>query len=66
MATLISLILLTMNLATFNGLRTNPLALCCTLLKGVFFRLKEMCGDKGLVLQWCDQLRVLQHHAIGG
>ncbi|KAK7300884.1 hypothetical protein RJT34_11735 [Clitoria ternatea] len=29
-------------------------------------RLKEICGDKGLVLPWCDQLRVLKHHAIGG
>ncbi|XP_028214873.1 UDP-glycosyltransferase 87A1-like isoform X2 [Glycine soja] len=29
-------------------------------------RLKDICGDKGLILQWCDQLRVLQHHAIGG
>ncbi|TKY56527.1 UDP-glycosyltransferase 87A1 [Spatholobus suberectus] len=29
-------------------------------------RLKEMCGDRGLVLGWCDQLRVLQHPAIGG
>ena len=28
-------------------------------------RLKDICGDKGLVLQWCDQLRVLQHHSIG-
>ncbi|XP_027333151.1 UDP-glycosyltransferase 87A1-like isoform X2 [Abrus precatorius] len=29
-------------------------------------RLKELCGDSGLVLPWCDQLRVLQHPAIGG
>ncbi|KAL2975813.1 hypothetical protein AAZX31_14G183600 [Glycine max] len=29
-------------------------------------KLKEMCGDRGLVLAWCDQLRVLQHHSIGG
>ena len=29
-------------------------------------RLKEICGDKGLVLSWCDQLRVLLHPAIGG
>ncbi|KAI4315931.1 hypothetical protein L6164_023960 [Bauhinia variegata] len=29
-------------------------------------RLKEICGDVGLVLAWCDQLRVLLHPAIGG
>ncbi|MED6143926.1 hypothetical protein PIB30_010283 [Stylosanthes scabra] len=29
-------------------------------------KLKEICGDRGLVLPWCDQLRVLSHHAIGG
>ncbi|KAL2317441.1 hypothetical protein Fmac_031317 [Flemingia macrophylla] len=29
-------------------------------------RLKELCGDRGLVLAWCDQIRVLQHPAIGG
>ncbi|XP_054799088.1 UDP-glycosyltransferase 87A1-like [Prosopis cineraria] len=33
-------------------------------------RLGEICGDvddkKGLVLEWCEQLRVLMHDAIGG
>lgn len=31
-------------------------------------RLKDLCGDqkKGLVVAWCDQLRVLRHPAIGG
>ncbi|KAF7816165.1 UDP-glycosyltransferase 87A1-like isoform X1 [Senna tora] len=29
-------------------------------------RLKEICGNMGLVLGWCDQLRVLRHGAIGG
>ncbi|XP_028804887.1 UDP-glycosyltransferase 87A1-like [Neltuma alba] len=29
-------------------------------------RLREICGDKGLVIEWCDQLRVLLHEAIGG
>ncbi|RDY02562.1 UDP-glycosyltransferase 87A1, partial [Mucuna pruriens] len=29
-------------------------------------RLREMCGDRGLVLGWCEQFRVLQHHAVGG
>lgn len=27
---------------------------------------KEMCGDKGLIVPWCDQLRVLMHRAVGG
>ncbi|XP_061365646.1 UDP-glycosyltransferase 87A1-like [Gastrolobium bilobum] len=34
--------------------------------RGETSRLKEMCGDMGLVLPWCDQMRVLQHPAIGG
>ncbi|XP_028792427.1 UDP-glycosyltransferase 87A1, partial [Neltuma alba] len=29
-------------------------------------KLNETCGDLGLVLPWCDQLRVLSHPAIGG
>lgn len=29
-------------------------------------RLKEICGDNGLVVTWCDQLRVLSHPSIGG
>ncbi|XP_058747935.1 UDP-glycosyltransferase 87A1-like [Vicia villosa] len=29
-------------------------------------RLKQMCGNMGLVLEWCDQLRVLSHSSIGG
>ena len=29
-------------------------------------RLKEICGSKGLVVTWCDQLRVLSHSSIGG
>ncbi|KAM3739984.1 hypothetical protein ACB098_08G064700 [Castanea mollissima] len=29
-------------------------------------RLKEVCGDMGLVVPWCDQLRVLSHSSIGG
>ncbi|KAI9117993.1 hypothetical protein K1719_010325 [Acacia pycnantha] len=28
-------------------------------------KLKEICGEKGLVVEWCDQLRVLSHPAIG-
>ncbi|XP_051113185.1 UDP-glycosyltransferase 87A2-like [Andrographis paniculata] len=29
-------------------------------------RLQERCGDAGKVVQWCEQLRVLCHTAIGG
>ncbi|KAL4387193.1 hypothetical protein GQ457_09G026800 [Hibiscus cannabinus] len=29
-------------------------------------RLKEHCGDTGLVVPWCDQLKVLCHPSIGG
>jgi len=29
-------------------------------------RLKEVCGDMGLVVSWCDQLRVLAHSSTGG
>ncbi|KAK6163691.1 hypothetical protein DH2020_000555 [Rehmannia glutinosa] len=29
-------------------------------------RLQEMCGEKGLVVDWCDQLRVLCHPSVGG
>lgn len=29
-------------------------------------RLKQSCGDMGLVVPWCDQLRVLCHPSVGG
>ena len=29
-------------------------------------RLKESCGDLGLVVPWCDQLKVLCHSSVGG
>ncbi|XP_050289404.1 UDP-glycosyltransferase 87A1-like isoform X2 [Quercus robur] len=29
-------------------------------------RLNEVCGDMGLVVPWCDQLKVLSHSSIGG
>lgn len=28
--------------------------------------LKDKCGDKGIVVPWCDQLKVLSHSSIGG
>ncbi|KAK4492197.1 hypothetical protein RD792_002996 [Penstemon davidsonii] len=29
-------------------------------------RLQEICGEKGLVVDWCDQLSVLCHSSVGG
>lgn len=34
--------------------------------RGETCRLKEICVDMGLVVPWCDQLRVLSHSSIGG
>ncbi|WVY92021.1 hypothetical protein V8G54_037535 [Vigna mungo] len=34
--------------------------------RGEASRLKQICGDNGLVVTWCDQLRVLCHPCIGG
>ncbi len=34
--------------------------------RGEASRLKESCGDKGFVVPWCDQLRVLCHPSVGG
>lgn len=34
--------------------------------RGETSRLKEMCGEKGMMVDWCDQLRVLLHSSIGG
>ncbi|KAI7741908.1 hypothetical protein M8C21_008890 [Ambrosia artemisiifolia] len=34
--------------------------------RGETSRLKEICGDNGMVVEWCDQLRVLLHSSIGG
>ncbi|CAJ1970677.1 unnamed protein product [Sphenostylis stenocarpa] len=28
--------------------------------------LKDKCGDNGMVVPWCDQLKVLSHSSIGG
>ncbi|KAM3739985.1 hypothetical protein ACB098_08G064800 [Castanea mollissima] len=30
------------------------------------YKLKEVCGNMGLIVPWCDQLRVLSHSSIGG
>lgn len=29
-------------------------------------KLKEVCGNMGLIVPWCNQLRVLSHSSIGG
>ncbi|KAF8397208.1 hypothetical protein HHK36_016116 [Tetracentron sinense] len=34
--------------------------------RGETSRLQEACGEMGLVVPWCDQLRVLSHPSIGG
>ncbi|RHN56621.1 putative crocetin glucosyltransferase [Medicago truncatula] len=34
--------------------------------RGEATRLKEICGHMGLILEWCNQLRVLSHSSIGG
>ncbi|PWA39989.1 UDP-glucuronosyl/UDP-glucosyltransferase [Artemisia annua] len=34
--------------------------------RGETSHFKEMCGEKGMVVEWCDQLRVLSHSSIGG
>jgi hypothetical protein len=59
----------------FLVLKLMNLQLVCEIDSGVRFlrvargeacRLKEICGDMGLVMPWCDQLRVLSHSSIGG
>ncbi|KAL5102312.1 hypothetical protein RYX36_006639 [Vicia faba] len=35
-------------------------------MRGETSKWKNICGDKGFFLPWCDQLRVLMHSAIGG
>ncbi|XP_004294772.1 PREDICTED: UDP-glycosyltransferase 87A1-like [Fragaria vesca subsp. vesca] len=34
--------------------------------RGESSRLKERCGDMGLVVPWCEQLKVLCHSSVGG
>ncbi|KAH7550524.1 hypothetical protein JRO89_XS13G0209100 [Xanthoceras sorbifolium] len=34
--------------------------------RGNTSRLKDGCGDQGMVVPWCDQLRVLSHPSVGG
>jgi hypothetical protein len=34
--------------------------------RGEVDRLQLLCGEKGLVVPWCDQLRVLHHSSVGG
>lgn len=48
-----------------NGLRDSGVSFLWV-MRGEGSKMKKICGDKGLVLPWCDQLRVLMHSAIGG
>ncbi|KAJ0083791.1 hypothetical protein Patl1_31008 [Pistacia atlantica] len=34
--------------------------------RGETIKLKEACGKMGLLVPWCDQLKVLSHPCIGG
>lgn len=34
--------------------------------RGETSNLREICGEEGMVVEWCDQLRVLLHSSIGG
>ncbi|RRT60418.1 hypothetical protein B296_00035676, partial [Ensete ventricosum] len=34
--------------------------------RGDSLRIQQMCGRSGLVVPWCDQLRVLHHPSVGG
>ncbi|CAL0334970.1 unnamed protein product [Lupinus luteus] len=34
--------------------------------RGESSKLKEICGKKGMILAWCDQLKVLLHPSVGG
>ncbi|KAK8641606.1 hypothetical protein V6N13_011000 [Hibiscus sabdariffa] len=34
--------------------------------RGDSSRFEHSCGDQGLVIPWCDQLRVLCHSSVGG
>ncbi|KAG2399207.1 UDP-glycosyltransferase protein [Vigna angularis] len=35
-------------------------------VRGEVSWLKEKCGDRGSVVPWCDQLKVLSHPSVGG
>ncbi|CAL0307723.1 unnamed protein product [Lupinus luteus] len=48
-----------------NGLKESGVGFLW-ITRGDNSSLKKMCGDKGLVLPWCDQMRVLLHPSIGG
>ncbi|KAL6340359.1 hypothetical protein AAG906_005811 [Vitis piasezkii] len=35
-------------------------------VRGEAARIKDICGEMGMVVAWCDQLRVLSHDSVGG
>ncbi|KAF9598171.1 hypothetical protein IFM89_025788 [Coptis chinensis] len=39
---------------------------CLWVARGDTSHIQEACGEKGLVLPWCDQLKVLCHPSVGG
>ncbi|XP_031271857.1 UDP-glycosyltransferase 87A1-like [Pistacia vera] len=47
------------------GLQTSSVCFMWV-TRGEASQLKEICGHKGLVLPWCDQLKVLCHSSVGG
>ncbi|KAL0417470.1 UNVERIFIED_CONTAM: UDP-glycosyltransferase 87A2 [Sesamum radiatum] len=53
---------------TCNGWTASLLARCRFLWVTRFEKtqLEKICGEKGLVVEWCDQLRVLCHPSVGG
>ncbi|XP_054790563.1 UDP-glycosyltransferase 87A1-like isoform X2 [Prosopis cineraria] len=48
-----------------SALNTSGIPFFCV-ARGEASRLQENCGDKGMVVPWCDQLKVLSHSSIGG
>ncbi|KVI03801.1 UDP-glycosyltransferase 87A1-like [Cynara cardunculus var. scolymus] len=47
------------------GLRSSGVSFLWV-ARGKTADLKEMCGEEGMVVEWCDQMAVLLHSSIGG
>ncbi|CAL5427226.1 unnamed protein product [Camellia sinensis] len=47
------------------GLRDSGVR-CLWVTRDKASRLKEACGSSGMVVPWCDQLKVLCHSSVGG
>ncbi|XP_034687624.1 UDP-glycosyltransferase 87A1-like [Vitis riparia] len=48
-----------------TGLRDSGVR-CLWVAREGICRFKEICGEMGMVVPWCDQLRVLSHWSVGG